>query len=249
MFSNDDIIEQQLAIMRQIESDRNAAMAPSSSHAGPMPAYAYSAAAQHHEATEEDIQLIDLMGNPDIIRQQHELLARICIQQENGHRQTPALTDEDKKPSGDQVSRLPVASICSRQENRPWQHTIKTPPPIDKDRKPSSDRVSRLPSGKKVRIKGTLDTYKAIAAGNAALVQCPCCQTVLQVVSTAKNMLCPTCNQVSSMALVNKITGANSSTKADNVIARGLQQSEVDVAFARERAKIDRENMIMTKKR
>lgn len=208
MFSNHDIIEHQLAIMRQIETERNAIA--SSPHAKTTTASACSVG--HHHATEEDINLIDLNDNPDMIREQLEILASIRRQQDNRHLQTNKTTD-DRKPA----------------------------PTFEA----SGDRVTRLPNGgKKLRIKGTLHTYKAIAEGKATLVQCPCCQTVLQVVSTAKKMLCPSCKQITSMSLANQLTNANSSTSADTVIAKGLQRQEDDVALAQKRAKI----ALMTKR-
>ena len=100
------------------------------------------------------------------------------------------------------------------------------------------DQVASLGNGKKIRLKGTKHAYKSILRGQATIVQCPCCHIMLQISSTAKNLYCTACQQVSPID-----TTASSSRMGqqhpglDNEIARALQRQEVHVSQTAKQAK------------
>jgi len=96
------------------------------------------------------------------------------------------------------------------------------------------DALFELYQGKKIQVRGTNHTWKSIAKGNATLVQCPVCFTILQVGSTAKLLFCTKCNEVSPIL---SDVSASLDYRADGLIAVVVQQQEVDVAFAKKMAR------------
>ena len=98
------------------------------------------------------------------------------------------------------------------------------------------DALIELSQGRTLRVRGTNHTWKSIANGQATLVQCPMCRTILQVGSNAKLLYCTNCHVVS---LIQKdstqlqVAVAND----DEKIARVLQKQEVNVAVCKQMAK------------
>lgn len=92
----------------------------------------------------------------------------------------------------------------------------------------------KIYQGKRIQVRGTNHTWKKIAKGNATLVQCPVCSTILQVGTSARLLFCTKCNEVSPISV-----HMNSSMdyRADGLIAVVVQQQEVDVAFAMKMAR------------
>lgn len=97
------------------------------------------------------------------------------------------------------------------------------------------DALIELYQGKKIQVRGTNHTWKSIAKGNATLVQCPVCFTILQVGASAKLLFCTRCNEVSPIGV--HTDGAVMDYRADGLIAVVVQQQEVDVAFAKKMAR------------
>lgn len=104
----------------------------------------------------------------------------------------------------------------------------------------SEDRKINIYGNKKLRVRGTNHTWKNIAQGEATLVQCPGCSTILQVGQNAKLLYCTECNEVSPIKL--QLQSSNGSSASDSRIARIVQQQEMDVAFATKAAKASRQN-------
>lgn len=98
------------------------------------------------------------------------------------------------------------------------------------------DRVGRFRSGKKVRIVGASRVYDDISRGNAVIVQCPHCNTSLQVGQEATNVFCSVCGRVS--AAKSMMQGSISRGIVDHEIASNVQDQEYDVAMARLQAKL-----------
>jgi hypothetical protein len=121
----------------------------------------------------------------------------------------------------------------------------------------AQDQVVKV-GHKNLRLKGTNQTYDAIARGNAVILQCPTCATILQVSSTAKLLYCVICQNVTPVhlardrAVVNPTANGTTNVDAsgtnhrhpdestlstlDSQIARILQNQEMDIACARKLA-------------
>ncbi|CAB9513347.1 expressed unknown protein [Seminavis robusta] len=101
------------------------------------------------------------------------------------------------------------------------------------------DHVTRLANGTKIQVKGTRHTYESIIMGHAKLVQCPACQTVLQIGDTAKKLYCTACQQVSSIRRIDveRPASAVAQGKWDSQIASVLQRQEINVVRTLKQAK------------
>lgn len=98
----------------------------------------------------------------------------------------------------------------------------------------TSDSTTTLSNGKKLRLKGTKHTMKAISKGTAILVSCAGCQTLLQVPSSCTAVYCYGCDAVTPMDLARSISDSHSE-QDDSEIAIALQQQELDLALSREK--------------
>jgi hypothetical protein len=98
------------------------------------------------------------------------------------------------------------------------------------------DAFVELYRGKKLHVKGTNHTWKCIAKGEATLVQCPVCFTILQVGSHAKLLYCTRCQEVSPIGLAVDDSSV-SDYRLDGKIAIVLQQQELGVAYCKKMAK------------
>jgi LSD1 subclass zinc finger protein len=98
----------------------------------------------------------------------------------------------------------------------------------------ASDSVTTLSNGKKLRLRGTKHTLKAISKGTAILVSCAGCQTLLQVPSSCTAVYCYVCDAVTPMDLARSISDSHSQ-QSDSEIAIALQQQELDLALSRDR--------------
>jgi LSD1 subclass zinc finger protein len=98
----------------------------------------------------------------------------------------------------------------------------------------TSDSVTTLSNGKKLRLRGTKHTLKAISKGTAILVSCAGCQTLLQVPSSCTAVYCYVCDAVTPMDLARSISNSHSQ-QSDSEIAIALQQQELDLALSRDR--------------
>ena len=88
------------------------------------------------------------------------------------------------------------------------------------------DTTCVLYSRRKLLIRHNKNTVDSIARGNAVLVQCPGCRTVLQVDSTAKLLYCTVCSAVSPIE-------QRFSIDHDFTIARAIQDEELQLALQR----------------
>jgi hypothetical protein len=94
-----------------------------------------------------------------------------------------------------------------------------------------SMHFAHFANGKKMRVKGARQVYKAIENGTSTLVQCFNCHTSLHVPQTCTAVYCAVCHQVTPMDLA-RSSAAGASTLDDSEIAAALQRQEVDVALA-----------------
>lgn len=97
----------------------------------------------------------------------------------------------------------------------------------------AGDRAGHFRSGKKVIIKGASHVYSDIARGNAVLVNCPCCGTVLQVGKSTVNLFCSVCQRISPMDTISR----TAPHRSDDEIASNVQKQEYEVAYMRVQAK------------
>jgi hypothetical protein len=93
------------------------------------------------------------------------------------------------------------------------------------------DRVVRM-GHQDLRVKGTKHCYDAISNGEATIVQCSSCQSILQVSSTAKLLFCVHCQQVTPMDVAKNVSGGRIGA-TDASIAKTMQMQEVGVASVR----------------
>lgn len=77
-----------------------------------------------------------------------------------------------------------------------------------------------------IRIKGTKHAYDAIRRGKATLVQCPSCQTLLQIARKSKNLYCTICHQITPTKLSQ--LDDSSSRFEDSHVASTMQWQEID---------------------
>ena len=98
----------------------------------------------------------------------------------------------------------------------------------------TEDKVARLKNGKKVLVKGTRHTYESIVQGQATLVQCPFCKTILQIGPTAKMLYCTMCEHLSPIHRVSTRDDADgiSIMQVDDHYASAFQRQEVNVPRA-----------------
>jgi hypothetical protein len=94
----------------------------------------------------------------------------------------------------------------------------------------SEGSTTHLYGRKNLHVRATKKTTDAIAQGNAIIVQCPGCQAVLQVASSAKLLYCTLCSAVSPIELV--LSGSH-----DSAIASAMQDQEVQISSGRNLAK------------
>jgi hypothetical protein len=99
----------------------------------------------------------------------------------------------------------------------------------------TSDSSTTLSNGKKLRLKGTKHTLKAISKGTAILVSCAGCQALLQVPSSCTAVYCYGCDAVTPMDLARAMSDSHCEQK-DSEIAIALQQQELDLALSRGRS-------------
>lgn len=95
----------------------------------------------------------------------------------------------------------------------------------------NEDVIADIGNGKKMKIKGTQHTYKSIVNGQATIVQCPGCKTILQISSSAKLLYCSTCSLVSSIQLAKAMIESNAvSCETNKQIAYVVQRQEINIA-------------------
>jgi hypothetical protein len=99
----------------------------------------------------------------------------------------------------------------------------------------TSDSSTTLSNGKKLRLKGTKHTLKAISKGTAILVSCAGCQALLQVPSSCTAVYCYGCDAVTPMDLARAMSDSHCEQN-DSEIAIALQQQELDLALSRGRS-------------
>jgi hypothetical protein len=94
----------------------------------------------------------------------------------------------------------------------------------------------------RLRVKGTNDTYNAIARGKASLAQCSHCQCLLQIPSTAKLLFCVVCEEVTPITTTSDNfqyqNGTGNDYLVDAQISQVMQNIEIDVARARKLGKM-----------
>jgi len=259
MTVDDDIIEKQEAIMRDLLKESKCKREPnpltavyeSHSAIAPPPSI-ITPPSQQDEFESPYIDKVgdfcDYMNDPELIREQRRIFEGIQRQAQQAEADNLDLLPNSR-------SRNPVDSLTDQVLEASMQHSIhrssvsrgaaatqvsdsKTSPPSDNAIAASfQDRVTRLENGKKLRVKGTQHTYHSIARGTAILVTCPCCSTVLQVDASTKNVYCLRCQQVSPMELARG--GGGSDTDRDSNIAGSVQRQEIDVACARKISKMN----------
>jgi len=97
------------------------------------------------------------------------------------------------------------------------------------------DTVAELQEGVNLHLRGTKHTWNNISKGRATIVQCPSCQTILQV-STGTNLLfCTVCREISPInpkrCNVGVIEGF------DSKIAKVIQDQELEIVIAAKTAR------------
>jgi len=90
------------------------------------------------------------------------------------------------------------------------------------------DRVVSVGNGKKILLRGTKHAVKSILRGQSTIVRCPGCQAMLQISSTANNLYCTACQQVSPI-LDDRSTD---NSAMDQEIARAIHRQEIQVSQA-----------------
>lgn len=96
-----------------------------------------------------------------------------------------------------------------------------------KTSKPDDDKSCVLYGRRKLLVRNNRSTLAAIALGKAILVQCPGCQTVLQVDSSAQLLYCTVCDGVSPIERTFR-------SDHDYTIARAVQDEELHLALKRQ---------------
>jgi ribosomal protein L37AE/L43A len=190
------------------------------------------------EPPSEDNYLDQYLDDPTMMLEQQRIMDEI-LQQQQVTKQDDYVTTTTHEIEHHKKTAVPtsVASIppsssrpCSVQmENAPFLFAdIQRRPKLSMKSFTSSLTGGQLPSeeddlvraygSQSLRIKGTNHTWKEIEQGQATLVQCPSCSTILQVSRKAKLLYCTKCQEVSPIALY----GDNKSTTNDDRIALGL---------------------------
>ena len=165
--------------------------------------------------------------------QQQLELDRIALERDRSgsaftSNETPAVLEESshvKRGSSDSFHRIPSPIGEAREENARI---------VKKSQDTTSDSTTTLSNGKKLKLKGTKHTLKAISKGTAILVSCAGCQTLLQVPSTCTAVYCYVCDAVTPIDLARSISDSHSE-QHDSEIAIALQQQELDLALSRDR--------------
>lgn len=139
-----------------------------------------------------------LMDDPEVIREQQRLYS--SFQSSEKASPKPAVALDSKKKCIDQ----------------------------GKARKYQEDTTHHLENGQTIRMTGMKHVYQSIGRGSAVLVQCPYCETVLQVDKNASMAIyCVMCQQIShvDVMLPSRIAGK------DGLLAKALQLQEADATL------------------
>lgn len=173
-----------------------------------------------------------------------------------------AMTDDKRSRFSGSCDGTGKASSCSRNSPSNWARSngIVT-----------QDKVIPVGTNKTLRVRGTGQTYDAIARGKAVIVQCPACRAILQIAASADLLYCVLCESVTPVewareqAVVNPTVltvasrgaDASSSTDGDAMshsssilmmdyqIAQAIQNQELDVACARKLATMRQRDRVL----
>jgi len=225
--SNDEIVQEQLRILREIESNRErraerADVNDTTAFEDCKPrARPPSIITTCTDADELNHQLTD----QEVIREQQRILDE--LQQAARSRQTPASSAQQT------VAASSYAASASRQDRFLQQPETRTSAAPSTKKSNSSgayhDATYQLANGTKVRVKGTQHVYRRIQDGHTTvLTQCVTCATVSQVLNApgkGSNLFyCTVCHQVGPIREMN-------TSMADADIAAALQSQEKEVAY------------------
>lgn len=131
-----------------------------------------------------------------------------------------------KNPSASNISSLKAHRISAHQLGA-------------KGSKPSNsedDKKCLRYGRRKILVRDNKDTVAAIALGKAILIQCPGCQTVLQVDQSAKLLYCTVCNGLSRIE-------RTFHSDHDYTIARAVQDEELHLALKRQFEKKEKSSL------
>lgn len=264
----DNMIQQQMAILRQIEEDNMARKQPAvpqprnvenlQEHLALQPPQAATPGLTTRAPISDDVDFTTYLSDPELILEQRRILEHI---QREAQAKLPRVDASPTPPpsssttSSSDPPRLAAMAdddeaTSYKQQVRmmllggsPTTHPTTIPPTrvqsLDSMVAASEDSLTLLPNGKKVRLKGTQHTYMAMEAGTAVLVRCFLCQCVLHVPSsTITAVYCPICQEVMPLELAAPDGATATLPSSDVEIACAVQQQEVDVACARKAAKM-----------
>jgi hypothetical protein len=135
-------------------------------------------------------------------------------------------------------------NVMWQQQHRLEKETAKVAAAVPQRHHHVEDMSLQFGPNKKnrLRVKGTNDTYNAIARGKASLAQCSHCQCLLQIPSTAKLLFCIMCEEVTPITTTSDNfqyqNGTGNDYLVDAHITQVMQNIEIDVARARKLGKM-----------
>jgi hypothetical protein len=240
-----DLIEEQLAIMRQIEEEHQEIVATNSKFPPenrPYNLYGVYQDVAHTLAEDGNGVAPRLPRDQDAVQIQgfnyNVIQRKQLVQSNQANRMLATVPDSSVSDRNERIQTRvmhPMSSInetliCKGMEQR---------------NDLLQDLASTLSNGQKLRVKGIHQTYKDISTGKAVLVKCPCCFTFLQVGNTSINIYCTICEHVSPMELARQADSSGSTqvpshealSDIDSQIAGIMQIQELDVADACSMAK------------
>ena len=227
-----DILEQQRAIMRQIEEDRiNCQRSQVLPQLAPRQySQAYSSRMDNQSVNDT---LPELLLGHTLWEHERRTLSRATPQHPSSPRIQSTSPNREEMKSG--ASQKSNTSYVTKMKGSKVHRSDAIKPSVSKKIQSVSkkDQIfledSVLDTGRRrVRVAGMSNTFQDISTGQAELVQCPGCQGYLQVSPSARNLFCTLCQQVSPMDLVRSSRLARL-CDVDNRLARAIQQQDLEV--------------------
>jgi hypothetical protein len=259
MLFDDDFLRQQEEILRRISQghDRPAmsggqgrSRATTAGQEARTPAYRPSS--EEDEADESDEDFCKFLEDEHMIQEQRRILEQFGREQSQKTTERPSSVDALTSRLCD-AAMLRHATLASYREDLVQSSSASRQNPYfssqqeerisnvnTKTRTSCPDHVVKVGS-KSLRVQGTAHTYKSIAHGKATIVQCSSCQAILQVGISAKLVYCTNCKHVTPIQMAKEIATSSLRNNNDSLIARSVQQQEMDVACARKLARLSRQ--------
>jgi hypothetical protein len=231
-----DFLEQQASMLREYQDKKS--RPPSTTRDDTK----LSATEEVNEEHQSDVDLTTMLNDSDLVEEQrriyHEIQRRGAESHKAPHQQ---LLQRTAKPPPVAAATAPATAPALSQQgyfnNIVSRRGLQGKQGKDITREEVmdalNDSVKHFGNGRKVRVKGMRQAYDSVARGTAILVQCPCCNTYLQVDRSAKAVYCICCHQVVPM---DAATGGSSPSSHDADVARLVQSQEHEIAHARKTA-------------